>query len=107
MSKPPTTDAYSAWKSGVDSRRNAALARVGSDKLSKSVAKELREEAKGKEPKGEVRIVFSMPYRQQCSGHPSRLCVDYTHRLVFEKYSLCVMGTVDPTQHTSPSSQWL
>lgn len=55
--------------------------------------------------RGDVRIVFSTEnlllnaYRQQCSGVPSFLCVDYTHRLVKEKYNLCVLGTVDPAQH--------
>jgi hypothetical protein len=52
-----------------------------------------------------VRAVFSTEnlllnaWRQQCSGHPAFVCVDYTHRLVLEKYNLCVVGTVDPAQH--------
>jgi hypothetical protein len=30
---------------------------------------------------------------------PSFLAVDYTHRLVFEKYNICVMGTLSATQN--------
>jgi hypothetical protein len=37
-------------------------------------------------------------YRQQCSGMPPFLSCDYTHRLNFEKYNVCVMGTTDPSQ---------
>ena len=55
--------------------------------------------------RGDVCIVFSTEnlllnaYRQQCSGFPAFMCVDFTHRLVLEKYNLCVIGTVDPAQH--------
>lgn len=95
------------------------IAEPPDEKEIENVAKEneaLREAAKAKGLKklgknqlkvarGNVRVVFSTEnlllnaYRQQCSGFPSFICVDYTHRLVLEKYNICVVGTVDPAQH--------
>jgi hypothetical protein len=38
-------------------------------------------------------------YRQQTSGMPGILCVDYTHRLNYEGFNMCVLGTITPSQH--------
>jgi len=38
-------------------------------------------------------------YRQQTSGMPSLVCVDYTHRLNLEGFNMCVVGTISPSQH--------
>ena len=102
---PPTADELAAWTTATDQRKAAATVEAGSSKLSSQVCKELKKLEKEGQPKGHVRIVFSTEnlllnaYRQQCSGMPAVLCVDYTHRLVFEKYNVCVMGTVEQTQH--------
>jgi len=102
---PPTEAEFTAWTAAVARREEDALASTNSRKLSRQVRKELKKMEQDERPKGRVRIVFSSEnlllnaYRQQCSGKPAMLCVDYTHRLVFEKYNVCVMGNVDPTQH--------
>jgi hypothetical protein len=38
-------------------------------------------------------------YRQQVSGMPGIMCVDYTHRLTHEGFNLCVVGTTSPSQN--------
>jgi hypothetical protein len=38
-------------------------------------------------------------YRQQVSGMPGIMCVDYTHRLTYEGFNMCVIGTISPSQH--------
>lgn len=58
-----------------------------------------------KKARGNICVIFSCEnlllnaIRQQHSGFPAFLCCDFTHRLVFEKYNVLVMGTVDPAQH--------
>ena len=50
-------------------------------------------------------IVFSSEnlllnaYRQQMCGLPGIMCVDYTHRLNYEGFNMCMVGTISPSQH--------
>jgi hypothetical protein len=91
----PTAEEVSAVMAENERMRAEAKAN-GKKRLGKGQTKIAR---------GNVCIVFSTEnlllnaYRQQCSGFPSFMCVDFTHRLVLEKYNLCVVGTVDPAQH--------
>jgi hypothetical protein len=38
-------------------------------------------------------------YRQQTSGMPAIICVDYTHRLNYEGFNMCVLRTITPSEH--------
>lgn len=95
IATPPTNEDVAAVAAENERMRAAAKAN-GKKRLSKGQTKIAR---------GNVCIVFSTEnlllnaYRQQCSGFPAFMCVDFTHRLVLEKYNLCVIGTVDPAQH--------
>ena len=95
IATPPTAkDVEAAMAENARMREQAKA--EGKRRLAKGQAKIAR---------GDVCIVFSTEnlllnaYRQQCSGFPAFMCVDFTHRLVLEKYNLCVIGTVDPAQH--------
>lgn len=52
-----------------------------------------------------VLVVFSSEnlllnaYRGQTVGLPGIMCVDYTHRLTYEGFNMCVVGTISPSQH--------
>ena len=95
IATPPTAEDVEAAMAENARMREHAKAE-GKRRLAKGQTKIAR---------GNVCIVFSTEnlllnaYRQQCSGFPAFMCVDFTHRLVLEKYNLCVIGTVDPAQH--------
>mmetsp|Transcript_4743 Transcript_4743/g.13969 ORF Transcript_4743/g.13969 Transcript_4743/m.13969 type:complete len:254 (+) Transcript_4743:882-1643(+) len=52
-----------------------------------------------------ILVVFSTEnlllnaYRQQICGMPCLMCVDFTHRLTFEGFNMCMIGTISPSQH--------
>mmetsp|Transcript_4739 Transcript_4739/g.13950 ORF Transcript_4739/g.13950 Transcript_4739/m.13950 type:complete len:313 (+) Transcript_4739:704-1642(+) len=52
-----------------------------------------------------ILVVFSTEnlllnaYQQQICGMPCLMCVDFTHRLTFEGFNMCMIGTISPSQH--------